>query len=221
MSLQPSLEQVLCLLRGRRSIRAFQDMPVERTLIEQVIDGANTGPTPHNAHRIEYVVVQDRATIKRILDMVAESNGKLIYLLHDHAAFDSLPVPVKEKLNAARPLLPSMERIVNRIKTDDDILQRGAPALLVLHAPRIENDLFDASIDANIAIQNASLICSSLGLGSCELGYLEAVQKNDPRIRKALYIPNDHAIFGALAIGYPKYKFESWIEKPMAKIEWN
>jgi len=90
----------------------------------------------------------------------------------------------------------------------------------VIHAPKTENDPFDAKIDATIAIQNASLVCYSLGLGSCELGYLESIQNSEPRIKNALGVPDGNTIYGMLAVGHPKYKFKNWIEKPEAKVAW-
>ncbi len=219
-SLYPVPEQALCLLRARRSIRAFKDKPVERELIERVIDASNTGPTPHNAHRIGYVVVQDRGIINKILELVAENNERALNMLKNPAMLDGLPLPVREKMNAARPLLPSMERVCNSIKAGDDMMQRGTPSLLVLYAPRASNDFWGPRIDTMIAIQNASLMCSALGLGSCESGYIEIIADKDPRIQRMLGIPDDNAIYGMLAVGYPKYKFETWIEKEHAKVTW-
>lgn len=219
-SLYPVPEQVHCLLRSRRSIRAFEDTPVERELIEQIIDGANTGPSPHNAHRVGYVAVQDRAIVNKILALVAENNGRALNMLKNPAILDSLPVPVREKMNAARPLLPSMERVFNSIEAGDDMMQRGTPSLLVLYAPKAPNDFWGPRIDTMIAIQNASLMCCGLGLGCCESGYIEIIADKDPGIQHLLGIPDDHAIYGMLAVGYPKYTFENWIEKEPAKVTW-
>lgn len=219
-SLRPAPEQVMCLMQSRRSIRAFTDKPVEKALLERVVDGARTGPSPGNAQRVGYVVVQERAAMNKVVALLAENYGKVVFLLKNPAMLDSLPAPTREKFASVKPMLPVMERIVGRIKAGDDILQRGSPSLLVFHAPRAPNDPFGPKIDVTIAIQNASLMCSSLGLGSCELGYLEMIADREPQLQKLLGIPDDHAIYGMLAVGHPKYVFKNWIEKPMAKVSW-
>lgn len=216
----PEPDQVMALLRARRSVRAFQENAVESALIRQIIDGANDAPSPHNAHRIEYAVVQEPAVLRSVLEFVAGFNGKLVFLLNNPAALANVPAPVRERVEAARPQLPVAEGIARRIKAGDDILQRGTPSLLVLHGPKAPDDFWSPRIDAGIAMQNAALVACSLGLGSCELGYVEIAADRDPQIQKLLGIPGDHAIYGVLAVGYPKYRFEKWIEKPPAAVTW-
>lgn len=219
-SLIPAPEQVVSLLRARRTIRAFLDKPVEKALIETILDAANTGPTPHNAHRVEYVVVQDRETVKKMLGTLAESYGKTIFLLKNPAALEGVPAPVRERVLSARPMLPVMEKIAGRIKAGDDILQRGTPSVLVLYAPKAPVDFWGPRIDVTIALQNASLAATSLGLGRCELGYLEIAVAANPQIQSLLGITEDRAIYGVMAVGYPKYEFGNWIQKPVAKVTW-
>jgi len=216
----PAPDQVMFLLQARRSIRAFQDRPVDKALIETILEGAGTGPSPHNARRVEYVVVQDRETVKRIAGALAESYGKTIFLLKNPLALEALPVPVRERIESVRPQLAVMERIESRIRSGDDILQRGAPSVLVLHALKTADDFWGPRIDVTIALQNASLVCSSRGLGSCELGYIEIAAARNPWLQDLLGIPGDHAVYGILAVGYPCYTFEKWIEKPRAKVVW-
>lgn len=213
-------DQTIHLLRSRRSIRAFESKPVEKELMELIIDGANTGPSPHNAHRVEYVVVQDIETRNNIITTVAEFYGKSIFLMKNKDALEKMPEDIQKRINAAKYQLKDMERLFNRIRINNDILQRGTPSLLVLHALKTSNDPFEPKIDATIALQNASLVCCSLGLSSCELGYIEIIATRSPEIQNLLNIPENHAIYGILAIGYPEYTFKNWIEKERPKITW-
>lgn len=66
----------------------------------------------------------------------------------------------------------------------------------------------------------ASLVCSSLGLSSCELGYIEIIASRSSEIKDLFDIPEDHDICGILAIGYPAYTFKNWIDKKQPKITW-
>ena len=217
-SIYPSSDQVLCLLNSRRSIRAFQDKKVEKKLVELLISGAKSAPSSSNSQNIEYVVVQDPAILGKIVRILADFYGKLVYLLKNPEILDNLPEIAKNRPLDAKPLLSTFERIVNRIKAQNDILQCGTPTLLVAHAP---NKPFDwPLVNASIALQNISLLCGSLGLGSCQLGYIETIMDKDPKIQELLDIPDSHAVYGVLALGYPDYTFDNWIEKKQPKITW-
>lgn len=217
-TIYPSLEQVMCLLKSRRSIRAFKDKNVEEELIELIIDAAASAPSSSNNRNIEYVIVQDPVIINKIVAIISEFYGKIVYVLKNPDIIENLPSSAQERFFGIKPLLPTFERIINRIKAGNDILQRGKPALLVAHAP---NHPFDWTlVNASVALQNVSLLCNSLELGSCQLGYVETIMDKDPQIPSLLEIPDDHGIYGVFAFGYPQYTFENWIEREMPKVTW-
>jgi ferredoxin len=68
----PTTEQVMALLKTRRSIRAFRDKPLEKVTIEKIIDGARFAPSGHNSQSTEFLIVQDRAVLKRVSALVIE-----------------------------------------------------------------------------------------------------------------------------------------------------
>jgi hypothetical protein len=61
----------LPLARGRRSVRAFQDRPVPRAALEEVIEAARWAPSPHGAQPWRFLVLT-RPEAKRTL---AEAMG--------------------------------------------------------------------------------------------------------------------------------------------------
>ena len=69
----------------------------------------------------------------------------------------------KNKVIESKPLLPTFERVVNRIKSENDILQRGTPNLLIAHS--LDKPFDWSLINASIALQNVSLVSSASGLG--------------------------------------------------------
>ena len=62
----PTQEQVLTLLKTRRSIRAFRDKPLPKESIEKIIEGARFAPSGHNSQSTEFLVVQDRAVLNEV-----------------------------------------------------------------------------------------------------------------------------------------------------------
>ncbi len=57
------------LLRTRRSVRIFEQRPVERALAEQLLEEAFTAPSSRNTRSTRYMVIDDRETIERISRM--------------------------------------------------------------------------------------------------------------------------------------------------------
>ncbi len=57
--LLPSFRQVQEMVRSRRSIRNFLDRPVERELIEKVVDAARFAPTRKNTQSTRFIAVDN------------------------------------------------------------------------------------------------------------------------------------------------------------------
>ena len=58
------------------------------------------------------------------------------------------------------------------------------------------------------------------GLGTFYTGFLVAVCQRDNSIGRLLDIPRQHRIYGGLALGYPKFEFNKWIERKTPKVSW-
>jgi nitroreductase/NAD-dependent dihydropyrimidine dehydrogenase PreA subunit len=193
----PSGEQVLELLKTRRSVRALRDRPVERDLIEKIIDAARFAPSARNSQSTEYIVVQDKAVLRKILELTT---------LHQARVIQRVSNP-----------LPAFARLIRAFENGQDQILHNAPVLVLFHADR-RNEF--AEVNAALALQNAALICHGFGLGSFFAGYVTAVCQQDDSIPRLLTIPENHVIYGALAIGYPKLKFKNLMERDPAKTIW-
>ena len=82
----PSSDQVIEMLRTRRSIREFKDKPVERDLIERIINVARCAPSDHNRQDTEYIVVQERSTLDKIVQLSTAYYENLVGMFHNMAA---------------------------------------------------------------------------------------------------------------------------------------
>lgn len=65
-SLEVSTDQVLEILRTRRSVRSFKNKKVEKEILEKVISAANFAPSAKNKQTTKYVIVQDEKTLDTI-----------------------------------------------------------------------------------------------------------------------------------------------------------
>ena len=63
-------------LKGRRSVRVYQEKPVPKEVIEEIIDTARLAPSANNIQPWEFIVVTDSATRKKVADLT--DYGKFI-----------------------------------------------------------------------------------------------------------------------------------------------
>ncbi len=67
-------------LRMRRSVREFKPDPVPREVLEGVLDAARYAPTASNRQDLGWIVVQDRAALRRLADSIAAwAEGSPLY----------------------------------------------------------------------------------------------------------------------------------------------
>ncbi len=94
---------------------------------------------------------------------------------------------------------------------------RGAPYLLVTHAHK-DNGFAQSS--AIIALTYVDLACHSLGLGACWAGYFYRAALVFPPLQEYLALPTDHITYGAMFLGYAKYKYPRIPPRNPARVTW-
>jgi nitroreductase/NAD-dependent dihydropyrimidine dehydrogenase PreA subunit len=219
----PTTDQVLELLKSRRSIRAFRDKPVAKDTLETIIDGARFAPSGHNSQSTEYLVVQDKAVLSQVTATVIE------YLKFEIKRFSN-PIFRTMALLAAREAaesglheIPGFKKKVQKFEAGADPILNGAPVLLAFHAPRTDGY---GNVNTQLALQNASLVAHALGIGHFYTGWVLApcrapmARAWNRRIPNLLGIPPDNNLYGALALGYPIPKFKNMIERKLPRIVW-
>jgi nitroreductase/NAD-dependent dihydropyrimidine dehydrogenase PreA subunit len=219
----PSTEQVMELLKSRRSIRAFRDKPLAKDAIETIIEGARFAPSGHNSQSTEFLVVQDRDLLKQVSALVIE------YLKFEISRFGN---PIfrtfallanRESAESGLHEIPGFKRMTRQFESGEDPILNGAPALLVFHA---RQTVGFADVNAQLALQNASLIAHSLGIGHFYTGWVLSpcraprARAWNRRIPDLLGIPAGNQLFGALALGYPIPRFKNMIERKPPHIRW-
>jgi len=214
----PTYEQVLELIRSRRSKRAFRDAPVEREVIEQMLEAARFAPSGHNAQGTMFAVVQDRDRLHEIGALTGESLRKLVRPFRSPVGrtFMRLLLDARQ-IETVAGYAPELLHLANLYDEGTDVFLQNAPALVLFHA---QDNGGMAVIDANLALQNAALAAEALGLGCFYTGFVVMACMRDQRIAEFLSLPAGHKILGALAVGYPRLSFKKWPERKPARVTW-
>ena len=219
----PTTDQVLELLKSRRSIRAFRDKPLAKDTLETIIDGARFAPSGHNSQSTEFLVVQDSAVLNQVSALVIE------YLKFEIKRFSN-PIFRTMALLAARESaesglheIPGFKEKIRLFESGADPILNDAPVLLAFHAPRTDGY---GDVNAQLALQNASLVAHALGIGHFYTGWVIApcrapmARAWNRRMPDLLGIPAENNLYGALALGHPMPKFKNIIERKPARISW-
>jgi nitroreductase/NAD-dependent dihydropyrimidine dehydrogenase PreA subunit len=191
--------QAVQFLRSRRSIRFFQDRPVEKETIQGLIEVARYAPTATNAQVVEWLVFTDRARIKELAERTVDWMRSVLQLS---------PLP------AQAAYLPM---IVAAWDAGYDVVLREAPALIVASAPK--SDL-NGLVDVTLALSYLELGATARGLGTCWAGLVQGALLSLPQLKKDMGLPEGHTHHYPMMLGYPKSKYFRLPERRTPKITW-
>lgn len=193
------VERVEHLLRSRRSIRTYTETIVPRADLQRLIEMARHAPSGHNRQPVHWLVLQEPAEVRRVAGIVIDY---MRYLLAEHP----------EQAAAV-----NLQRVVDGWGQGHDTICRGAPHVIVAHAPADERT---APAAGTLALGYLELAAPSLGIGTCWAGYLNWAATMWPPMRDALQLPADHAPYGALLAGYPRFGYHRLPERKAPPITW-
>ncbi len=186
-------------LRSRRSIRVYKEKNVEKDIIERLIKIARFAPSGHNLQPVMWHVIEARKNIEELSNHVA----------------DWMRFMIKEHKDIADTM--HLDIIVEEWEKGNDRICRGAPHLIIAHAAE-ENPTAQAA--CTIALTYLELAAPSLGVGACRAGFFNAAATFWPPMRQALELPEGNASFGAIMLGYPKFKYHRLPARKEPEITW-
>lgn len=198
-SLRAAPEQVEQFLRGRRSVRAFRDRPVERDLIQGLLETAEYSPSGHNARPTRWSVALGTGKVAGIAESVVE-------WMRDEAESET---PLASALHLAG--------IVRAWDNGVDLICRNAPALAVAWGPKKG---ITPKEDAVVAVTYLELAAAGRGLGACWCGYGVIGAAHSPEVARLLGAPGDAQVYGALLLGHPARRNRAIPPRPAPGVTW-
>ncbi len=192
-------EQMEILLKGRRSIRNYQDKNIDPMLIEKLIEVASHAPSGHNDRQLLYTLIDDKGVLFDLREEAVAGLEKLI-------AEDLLP----EGMGMFDDIVKAWKNSGN------DILFRGAPHLLVVSALKESAAPLQ---DCLIALTTFELYAQTYGIGTIWNGLATlTITELVPSLKKRLNIPKDHEIGYVMGFGYPAIVYERTINRAKAQV---
>lgn len=202
---------ILELMKSRRSVRRFKPEPPPRDAIEKLLEAAVSAPSASNKQPWRFLVVTDRALVKRLADAVRGSVETIAAHVEPSFAasfraygdyftrFEDAPVVIV-------PLYRSLTVLSNMVDA-------GLPKAARGHIELMENN--SGLIGTALAMQNLLLMAHSLGLGASGMtGPLVALGA----LREILDVPASWQVAALIPVGFPAEEPAPTARKPAAAV---
>lgn len=188
----------------RRSVRAFRDTPVERAVLERVLEKAQRAPSGGNTQPWHGLVLTGEP-LRRLIARVARDlpRGREAFAPEYHVYPPELDGVYEERRRAigeemyAALAIPREDKAQRLMWFARNFQAFGAPVLMLVHTPRYMGP--PQWSDIGMWLQTIMLLLREEGLDSCAQ---EAWAVYAPQIRETVEIPHDHVFFCGLSIGY-------------------
>ena len=166
----------------RRSTRKYQDKPLEKELIEQVVEAGRYAPSGSNSQTTHFLVITDRKVLDELVEIVTTE-------------FSTMEI--------TEDMYRSLKHSITASKAGDYIFHYDAPVLIVVANKK---GYGNAMADSACALENMMIAANALNLGSCWINQLHWLDGNEA-VREYLEskgLEQDETITGGLIIGYPE-----------------
>ncbi|UCD84324.1 MAG: nitroreductase family protein [Deltaproteobacteria bacterium] len=218
-SIFQDLTEVERVIYRRRSNRIFKKDKPPREMIHRLLETARFAPTAGNCQPVRFIVIDDRKLIDELRDGISP-NLKMLTKLHRKRGLLGrfliwLYGLSKPGTVDIRPVY-ALKAFLLDTEKKLDLFQHAPVLILVLGDTR---GVGKYQLDCGIASQNIVLTAHSLGLGTCYIGFIEALNMN-ARLKKKLGIEYPYSVVTSIALGYPRAKQDAVVEREITPVQW-
>jgi len=215
----PTLDVLTTAYRARRSCRTFEDKPVPREVVRDLVTLGRWAPTASNSQSLDWIAFDDRERIAELSDAVVAEFRRFARLVGNPILrpFVSLAIG-REATQQARSAKASIERLLRRREDGEDPIFYHAPVVLLGHSPA-GNDL--GRDDAIYAAYNMMLAAARFDLGTCQIGFFQIAFEKSARLRRKVTLPEGRTSQVALAVGYARHTFRRALPRRSPNLTWN
>ncbi len=205
---------------SRRSVRHFQDRPVDRALLDRVLEMAASAPMGWPPHTTSALVLTDKAEIRRLLSVMRSGYSQMDRMTRNFIGRAMFRLMAgRDNWKALRDYILNLTREANVLfdKTGKDKFIYQAPVVIIFLGDR--NGL---SYDQNavLATQNAMLAAHALGLGSTMIGLVPPIVERSRALRQRWGIADNQVVLSAIVLGHPAVKFVRVQHRQLASVRY-
>ncbi len=209
-TLSPS--EMETFLLTKRSCREFKDRPVEKSVIEALINVARMAPTSINCQERAFIVVTDAGKIAELRAALIRHVRSILKLTKLASSKLAAPFLSAESQEHMRHLQADFEVALRHMDEGGDYIFHHAPCLIFFTGITLDPSGRDHALGAQHYLM---LYAETLGLGTCINGYAQSAPK---LLAKHLNVPKFHTIYGAVTLGYRKHTYREPVFRKPASV---
>jgi nitroreductase len=168
----------------RSSVRKYKDKPVDKTIIEKILDAGRMAPSALNAQSWKFYIITNKETIQSFSKEIAKTGVK-----------EFIKAGPKQIIKTVVNFL-HFPHGLNFLKSHDPVFH-GAPVVIFITAPK-DNEW--AALDIGMCSQNMMLAAKFMGLDSCPVGFGKYIEHT--KLYPQLHIPSSEEIHLSIIFGY-------------------
>ena len=189
---------------SRRSIRAFQDQPVDPALLCGILETAQRSPSGGNTQPWNAVMLTGEplaALFAKVAEVLPQGRAAMapeyhVYPPELEGAYEVRRQGIGEAMYAALEI-PRDNRQARLAWFARNFQGFGAPVLMLVHTPKYMGP--PQWSDMGMWLQTVMLLLREAGMDSCAQ---EAWAVYSKQIRECVDIPDDHIFFCGMSIGW-------------------
>ncbi len=213
------ISRLVRLMAARRSCRNYTVQPVERAVLEDLVKIGSTAPSGTNSQLWTFTVLPTRESVQALGTHIVGFFQKLNRMAGNIALRKGLKVFGKKELDDYYHLYYKKVRngLAEREKTGKDQLFHNATAAIIVGS---RPGASCPAEDALLASQNILLAAHALGLGTCLIGFAVAAMQKDPKIKKAVGIPESEQVYAVIALGHPDEAYQTVTRRKKVEVRY-
>ena len=192
-----SPDALLTAIRSRRSIRQYQDKPIARDVLAQILEAGRFSATGSNAQGVSYIVLSDEL----------EAFKPLIWEGLNQVASDMI-ARGEPGLYAYRWQNMYLAHRADPSNRRDDLFFE-APVVLILSGPLT---------DCALAASNIELMAQAYGIGALYSGFIRRGIANNPEAMQKLGLSQEPSL--CMLLGYPNVTYLRTVPRKKVQVQW-
>jgi len=213
-----SYEEVLNLLQRRRSIREFEAVPVEKELIEKIIEATQTSPMGLPPSDVNLLIFDSPAKVRQFAEDFCDYLKGMKWLVSRWFLVLMRPFWGKTNDELFREFIrPTMHLYLDNMNKGINLVNYDAPVAMYFYGSP-----YSDPADPIVAATYAMVAAESLGLGTCMLGAIHPLIQNGKTAKKfrqkyGIRFKSREGLF--VIMGYPKVEYQKGIRRTFASID--
>ena len=216
---RPNRDALIAGFRVRRSQRTFQNVPIDREVVRDLVSLGSWAPTASNSQSVNWLAFDDPARIDELSRGTVDEMSRFVRMANNPLIRFVLPLFIgRSASRQIRNASGLIKRLQSARNQGDDPIFYHAPVVLIGHCP--SRNRFGRD-DAVYAAYNMMLTAESFGLGTCQIGFFQLMAEKSGRLLKRIGLPKGRSPQIAIIVGYPRHTFRRGLPRRSPNLTWN